>query len=107
LQELASGSTWPQTSATSSKARSRLPVSPVLIHGSERTYRRQQVVRVERLAKVLPAAELSNQLGSEDIEGPDLVVDVLYAHDVKAGVVSVRELHADDVKIGEKGDSED
>jgi hypothetical protein len=55
----------------------------------------------------LPAAELSTQLGSEDIEAPDLVVDVLYAHDVKAHVVSVRELHVTDVKIGEKGDPQD
>lgn len=54
----------------------------------------------------LPAGDLSAQLGSNDIETPDLVVDVLYAHDVKANVVSVREIHANDVKIGEKADSQ-
>jgi hypothetical protein len=55
----------------------------------------------------LPATELSAQLGSEDVEAGDLVVDVLYAHDVKARVVSVREVHANEVKIGDKGDSQD
>jgi hypothetical protein len=54
----------------------------------------------------LPPAELSTQLGGEDIEATELAVDVLYAHDVKAHEVSAKEIHVADVKIGEKADSE-
>jgi hypothetical protein len=58
-------------------------------------------------APPLPAADLAAQIGEQNIEAPELIVDVLYAHHVKARVVSVRELHAADVKIDDKDDSGD
>jgi hypothetical protein len=57
---------------------------------------------VEASGPPLPAAELEAQAGTQDIEMPELVVEVLYAHDVKAQVLSVRELHVTDVKIGKE-----
>jgi len=49
----------------------------------------------------LSPAELGVQIGGQDVEMPELTVDILYADEVEAKVLSVRELHASDVKIGE------
>jgi len=55
----------------------------------------------------LSPAELEVQAGSQDVAMPELTVDVLYAHDVEAKVLMVRELHALDVKIGRGEGSDD
>ena len=46
------------------------------------------------------------QLGGEDLKRPHLMVDVLYADEVKAEPLSVRELHAVEVRIDRENQSE-
>jgi hypothetical protein len=55
-------------------------------------------------APPLADKELEAQAGRDNIDAPELTVEVLYAHDVKAMQVSVRELHASDVKVGKDDD---
>jgi hypothetical protein len=43
--------------------------------------------------------ELADQLGTQDLKPAELVVDVLYAHDIHAGVVQVQEAHVSSIKI--------
>jgi len=50
-------------------------------------------------APPLSAVELTDQLGTQDLKPAELVVDVLYAHDIHAGVVQVQEAHVSSIKI--------
>jgi hypothetical protein len=58
--------------------------------------------RVIMVAEPLVALEL----GPENVEVDELVVDTLYAHDVKADHVQIVETHASEVKIGKKGNED-
>jgi len=55
----------------------------------------------------LPAADLGTQIGTQDLDVPELSAEVLYAHDIDVKTLTVRELHVLDVKIGEHDDRRD
>ena len=55
----------------------------------------------------LAPADLNAQLGPQDLAAPELTLDVLYAHDVKANAIVVREVHATDVNVGRQDDGAD
>jgi hypothetical protein len=42
---------------------------------------------------------LEAQIGERNLEVDELVVDVLYAHDIKAGSIRIGEAHIEDVKL--------
>jgi hypothetical protein len=48
----------------------------------------------------LSVADLATQIGTQDLEVPDLSAETLYAHDVDVKALIVRELHVSDVQIG-------
>jgi len=55
---------------------------------------------------LLPRPLVDLNLGAKDLEVDELVVDTLYAHDVRAEHVEIGETHATEVKIG-KGRASD
>jgi hypothetical protein len=47
----------------------------------------------------LPDAVLAEQIGHDDLKVDDLVVDVLYAQDIRADRVEIKETHAASLRI--------
>jgi hypothetical protein len=50
----------------------------------------------------LPSPPVDLNLGTENLEVDELVVDTLYAHEVKADHIEIRETQATEVKIGKR-----
>jgi hypothetical protein len=57
---------------------------------------------VSASADPLPDDALASAIGSEDVKGGEVVVDVLYAHDIRAMTVDIKEAHIVMMKVGDK-----